>query len=76
MDFIILGDSIALPQCMGFLCVGRLEVSQVISNSGENCNFGMVLYFELVWLVCYTDGHFLEFMILWDSVALPRCMGF
>ena len=76
MDFIILGDSIALPRCMGFKGLGHLGVPEVITNLGVNYEFCMVLWFGLVWLFCYTDGNIFYFMILGDYIALPRCMVF
>ena len=48
----------------------------MITNSGGNCDFGLVLSFGLVSLFCYMDGHILDFMILGDSIDLPWCMGF
>ena len=40
----------------------------MITNLGGNYDFGMVLCFGLVWLFCYMDGLFFDFVILWDPL--------
>ena len=46
-----------------------------MTNFEGNFYFGVVLCF---WIVlddfCNMDGHFTSFMIMKDSIALPRCM--
>ena len=68
-----MGDSVALLRCMGCKYLGHLGM---ITNFGGNHDFGMVLCSGLFWLFCCTNGHFLDFVILGDTITLPRCMDF
>ena len=36
--------------------------------------YGFMFWIGLA--ICYKDGHFLDFMNLGDSIALPRSIGF
>ena len=40
MDFIILGDSIALLRCIGWWYLCHLQVSEMITNFGETTILG------------------------------------
>ena len=48
----------------------------MITNYGGNCDFGMILWFGLIWKFCYTDEYIFDFMILGDSITLLRYMVF
>ena len=76
MDFKIFGNSLALSRCRSFLCLCRLGVFSVMTNYRGNQYYGVVLCFCLFLLFCYTDGRFMDFVILWNSIALPRCIDF
>ena len=78
MNFMIFGDSIVHRQCMGFHSLGGLRVSyRVISFLGKlKFLFSFMLsifFFGFLWV---RDGRFMNFVILGDSIALSRCMGF
>ena len=47
-----------------------------MTNFGGSHYFCMVLCFGLFGQFCYMDGHFLDFVILGDSIDLPQCMNF
>ena len=77
MYFVILGDSIALPWCIGFLIFGCLVVFL------RDCLFwGKPLFWcgFILWIVfgyfSFMNGHFMDFLILGDSIDLPQCMNF
>ena len=48
----------------------------MITNFGGNHYCGVVLCFGLFWMFFYMDGHFMDFMIMGDSMALPQCTNF
>ena len=47
MDFVIFGDYIALPRCLGFQSLGGLGVSYGVDKYWGNYNFGVFLCFRL-----------------------------
>ena len=48
----------------------------MMNNFGGNDDFGIILSFGLFLLFCYTDSYSLDFVILGETIALPRCMDF
>ena len=43
-----------------------------------NSNFGVVFILSIFFFfLCFrvTDGHFMDFVIFGDYIALPRCLG-
>ena len=77
-DFMILVDSSALPQSIGFYSLYGLRVSYGIDLFFGKLLFCVVLCFRFIYLIFFfriRDGQFIDFVILLDSIALSRCIG-